>query len=387
MRVAIDATALGSTRGGDETYMRGLLHSLAEVTPDGGADSFPVFLKPEVDPPPSLVGRSAFPVRRVPSGSAPMRYVFTLPRLLLAEPEPSQVLYSMIHAPPVSPVPRALYLPDVSFRRHPEFYRLSTRLRLNLLVPIHLRQARVIMTISEFSRRDILDLYGLPPDRVFVVPHAIEQVWDAPSRARAGSRRDSGLDRGWLASRGITAPYFVYVGNLHPRKNVPRLIEAFVRARAGAPALASHQLVIAGGRWWGTADESAARAAPPGSVVALGRVSAEERDRLLGAAVALAYPSLFEGFGLPPVEAMAVGTPVLASNTSAMPEVLGDAALLVDPLDVEALAQGLVRLGTDAGLRAALTERGLERAARYSRRATAGRALEAFRYAIQGARP
>jgi glycosyltransferase involved in cell wall biosynthesis len=134
----------------------------------------------------------------------------------------------------------------------------------------------------------------------------------------------------------------------------------FAQARREVPALGAHQLVIAGARWWGSGlEEHAARAAPPGSVLFLGRVPDHDRDALLQRAVALVYVSLFEGIGLPPVEAMAAGTPVLASNVTSLPEVLGAAALLVNPHDVDTIAHGLVALSTDPALRWQLHARGL----------------------------
>ncbi len=185
---------------------------------------------------------------------------------------------------------------------------------------------------------------------------------------------------------GVDPPYLLYLGNLHPRKNVPRLIDAFARAQRAAAGIDNFKLVIAGGRWWGGGEEQrAARQARPGSVVFLGRVPDAVRDALLQRATALLYPSLWEGFGLPPVEAMAVGTPVLASNTSAFPEVLSDAALLVDPFDTDAIARGIVELATSQALRATLIERGRRRAATFTPRAMAERALDAFHWAMDRA--
>jgi glycosyltransferase involved in cell wall biosynthesis len=375
--VAIDASALGSGRGGDETLLRGLLGGLAAVVDEGGGLSFPLYLRPGITPPPAVASHPAFPTHTIPWGIAPVRYTLTLPRLLLQAGRRADLLYSQTHAPPVAPAPVVLQLTDLSFRHHPDLYPWRTRLRLNLLVPFQARNARAVMVISEFSRQDLLHSYGLPPENVFVVPCAVEPPREPP-------RLNSAEQTRWLGQYGISGPFFLYVGNLHPRKNVVRLIDAFVRARRASAELGAYQLVIVGGRWWrGGAEELAAARAPAGSVVLVGRVEDQERDRFLRTAVALAYPSLFEGFGLPPVEAMAVGTPVLASNTSALPEVLGDAALLVDPLDVDAIARGLTRLATDPVLRAELRARGLKRATRYSLRETGQLALEVFQWAMR----
>jgi glycosyltransferase involved in cell wall biosynthesis len=249
--------------------------------------------------------------------------------------------------------------------------------RLNVLVSLQVRRAQAILTSSCFSRNDLIASYKLPPGRVFVVPLSVP-------RPPPCTTPMSVLERsGRLANLGLRAPFFLFVGNLHPRKNVVRLIQAFGRARRACPALAQHQLAIVGGAWWdgGAAEQAAARAAAPGSVVLVGRVSNQQRDFLLRAAVALAYPSLFEGFGLPPLEAMAAGTPVVASATSALPEVLGDAALLVDPYDLDALATALVRVATDEALRHELRRRGHARAAGFNVRRTGISALAAFRTA------
>jgi glycosyltransferase involved in cell wall biosynthesis len=377
MRVAIDGSALGSGRGGDETLLRGLLRGLAEAAPEDGAIGFPLLLRHATPAPDELVGDRRFPVRRLEGGPAAVRFAVRLPRALLRERSRPDLLYTQTHAPPLSPVPVALQLTDLSFRHHPEFYPWRTRLRLNVLIPLQARAARLVLTISDYSRRDLLATYHLPPERVVTVPCA---VVPRPRPAPMTNEERAA----WAAGLGIDGPFFLYVGNLHPRKNVPRLVEAFVRARGACPDLAEHRLVLVGASWWGSDDAArSARRAPPGTVVMLGRVGDDDRDRLMQAAVALCYPSYFEGFGLPPVEAMAMGTPVLASNTSSMPEVLGDAALLVGPRDTDGMARELVRLGTDEGLRATLRERGPGRAARYAPRAIGELALDAFRSAIE----
>jgi alpha-1,3-rhamnosyl/mannosyltransferase len=298
-----------------------------------------------------------------------------MPRALRRHPV--DLLHSLVHAPLTSQPPTAVQVPDLSFRHHPELFPHTTRLRLNLLVPVHIRQARIVTTVSEFSRRDLIASYALSPDRVWVIPNAVQPMAapDAVTDEQAAA---------WLRTMNLDGPFFLYVGNLHPRKNVPRLIEAFDRARRAVAELSAYQLVIAGVAWWGGgAEERAARSLPEGAVRLLGRVTDAERDTLLRAATALVYPSLFEGFGLPPLEAMASGTPVIASNTCALPEVLGDAAILVDPLGVDALSGALVRVATDAELRSTLRERGLTRAALFTPRRAAEAAIDAFRRALE----
>jgi glycosyltransferase involved in cell wall biosynthesis len=371
VRVAIDASALGSTRGGDETFLRGLLLGLAEVA-DLNQDRYPLLLPPDAALPMPLRGNPLFPVHTIPREQRARRYGVTMPRVVKQRGD-LDLLFTMLHAPFTARVPLALYVPDLSFRRVPEYFPLATRLRLNLLVPLHLRLARVVITLSEYSRRDLIVTYGISPHRVHVVPCAVVPP-EAATDAEDGEEEAEALPE---------PPYFVYVGNLHPRKNVPRLIAAFARARQAEPAMARHRLVIAGGRWWGGGEQQAARAAPPNSVIFLGRVTDRARQALLERAEALVFPSLFEGFGLPPLEAMALGTAVLASNVTSIPEVVGDAGLLVDPLDDAALARGLIRLAMDPGLRAKLGRRGRERAQRFSPRAAGAAAQLAFRGALR----
>ncbi len=172
----------------------------------------------------------------------------------------------------------------------------------------------------------------------------------------------------------MTGPYFLYLGNVHARKNVDRLVRAFQRARSD-PGWPDHQLVIAGGSWWG-AEPSRAGSAP--SVVVVGRVSDAVREVLLSEATALVYVSLFEGFGLPPLEAMVRGTPVIASATTAIPEVVADAGLLVDPTDEDAIAGAMLALAANPTLRAGLAARGRGRGAAFSVEQTGRRAHAAL---------
>jgi len=174
----------------------------------------------------------------------------------------------------------------------------------------------------------------------------------------------------------------LYLGNLHPRKNVPRLIRAFLRLRARDPRVSGHRLVIAGRPWFGgTAEHDATVGAPPGSVVFLERVSDAEREVLMRDAEVLAYLSTFEGFGLPPLEAMARGTAVLASDVTSIPEVCAGAAVLVPPTDDAAIEAGLLHLLTDDAARARCVAAGLARADSYDLART-GRELVAALHTV-----
>lgn len=366
MKVAIDAGVLGTARGGDESYLRGLLSGLA-LAADSTHDRFALFTRRGTQTPAEVAAHPNFTMHPLNAPGRAFRYTVALPLAIARERPNFDLLLSINHAPPLSNVARVLVIHDLSFLHHPEFYPRSTLLRLRWLVPLHIRQSRLIVTGSEFSRRDLIDAFKLAPERVVVVPPAIRSALpNADSAPHTGK------------------PYFLYIGNLHPRKNLAGLVRGFHRALASG---LDHQLVIVGASWWGDASiGSQVAALPPGSVRLMGRVGDAERDTLLRGAVALVYPSLFEGIGLPPLEAMAAGTPVLASNAAALPETCGDAALLFDPRDDEAIATALTTVAVDADARAGLRARGLERASDFSARATGERAMVAFTQAMRQTR-
>lgn len=373
MRVVIDATALGSGLGGDETMLSGLLGGLALVArPD---DAFTVLVADPALVPTGLADHPAFalrPVRRLPG---PAHFGAALPAALRAEARraPVDLVFSVTHAPTWSPAPVALMVQDLSFHHRPDDYPPIPRARLRTLVPRQARAAAAVLTVSEHARRDLLTTFALDPDRVHHVPNAVVVPPPPADADRVEVRRH-------LAGLGVTGPFVCYLGNLHPRKNVGTAIEGFARARAADPTLADHRFVIAGGRWWGSGEEEAAARA--GGVVLLGRVDETTREVLLRDAEALVYLSRFEGFGLPPLEAMGRGTPVVAADATSLPEVTGGAAVLVDPDDPDAVAAALRRLHHDPAHRAALVEAGRARAAHYSLEATGAAARAAFAAAL-----
>jgi glycosyltransferase involved in cell wall biosynthesis len=375
MRVVVDATALGSQRGGDETFLRGMLRGL--VAAAGDDDRFTLLVAGDGVVPTEVARAACFEPHAVRRRPGAWHFGVTLPTVLSARVARGQdLVFTITHAPAWSPIPTVLTVGDCSFRHHPELYPASARARLNVIVPRQARRARAVVAPSEFSRCDLIDCFDLPEDRVFVVPNVVER---APPLGEATCARVHDE----LARAGVWDRFVLYLGNVHPRKNVARLVDAFTRARTRHESVAECQLVVAGASWFGDDSARAAVArAPAGSVIALGRVDPDCRQYLLESAVALAYPSLFEGFGLPPVEAMAVGTPTLVSDRAALPEVTGDAALAIDPLDIEAIADGIVRIVSDENLRCTLRVRGLERVQRYTHEVAGAAAVAAFTAAL-----
>jgi glycosyltransferase involved in cell wall biosynthesis len=216
-----------------------------------------------------------------------------------------------------------------------------------------------VLADSVATKTDLVRAYSANPAKVHVVylgrDEALAPVHDVTALVEMRGRH------------GIAGRYLLYIGTLQPRKNLDRVVDAFARL-ADNPALADVQLVLAGKRGWlyDALFAQVERLGLSGRVLFPGYVPASDLPALLGGALAFVFPSLYEGFGLPVLEAGACGVPVITSNTSSLPEVAGDAALLVDPYDVDAIAEAMYRLVTDDALRAELARRGLENVKRFS---------------------
>jgi glycosyltransferase involved in cell wall biosynthesis len=234
-------------------------------------------------------------------------------------------------------------------------------------------KADVVIAISDATKRDIVAHLGISPSRIRVVCGGV-----GPAFRPIESRQV--IEQTLAPLRLTPGEYILYVGTIEPRKNLVRLVEAYHRVRKLAPA---PKLVLAGARGWKFEGmfERVETLGLKDAVVFLGQVPADILPALYNGAVAFAYPSLYEGFGLPPLEAMACGVPVIASDTSSLPEVVGDAGVLVDPKDTDALADALAALLNDDERRAELSARGLARARAFSWEKAARKTLEIYRLA------
>ena len=274
-----------------------------------------------------------------------------------------------------SPWPTVVTVHDVIQLVLPE-YRMLARQRVYFeLVTRALRRATAIITVSECSRRDLVRTVGVPAERVVVVENAIHEglrpVHSAAARAAI------------LARYGLSERFLLYLGANDLRKNLERLIRAY--ARLPGRLRDDHQLVLAGRQWphdhplYPDPRRVVEELGLEGRVVFTGGIPEEDKATLLSAATVFAFPSLYEGFGLPVLEAMACGTPVLTANTSSLPEVTGDAAVLVDPTSVESISRGLAGLLDSPEQRLMLAERGIERAGRYRWVDVAERTVKVYR--------
>jgi glycosyltransferase involved in cell wall biosynthesis len=271
--------------------------------------------------------------------------------------------------PPARRAARVVTVHDLTAVHHPELCTAHTR-----TYPAALRRALAggawVHTVSDFVRAEILESFAADPGRVVTVPNGVDAIVAADP---AAGRRAAGAER-----------YLLALGTIEPRKNFPGLVRAF---DAAASALPGVQLVIAGPDGWDDQRFAAALAASPhrARITRLGALDEVQRAALLRGATALVYPSVYEGFGLPPLEAMSVGIPTLVTAAGAVVEVVGDAALVVPVGDHDALAAGLVRIVDDDALRADLTTRGLRRAASYEWSRTASGLVGLYRQAVGSA--
>lgn len=252
---------------------------------------------------------------------------------------------------------------------YPETQPILSRLLFSTLITYAGKTCDAILTVSQTSADDLAHHYKLPAEKIHVTPNGVH----FPQKLT-----DTNVVH-VLERFGVQPPYFLYVGALHPRKNIKRAIEAFEAARKVHPEA---KLVIVGPPSWGAHQELRAvlrSAGENNGIVFTDFLSDHELDALYQGALGLIFPSLYEGFGLPVLEAMSHGTPVITSTVSALPEVAGDAALLVDPTSVDEISQSMISLLENPSLCAELSKKGLARCEEFSWKKTAGKTLDVYR--------
>jgi glycosyltransferase involved in cell wall biosynthesis len=355
VRIGIDATALPFQRTGVANYVFGLLRGLAAVDRD---NSYVVFARP-IHIREFGIDHPNFRFVPIDFRARGLRLAWEqvgLPRRVRAER--LDLLHSPHYTMPLRHSARSVVtFCDMTFLMHPELHQPVKRAFFPAMMRWSARHADRLITISESTRDDLSRLWDIDPERMTPVPLAA----GAEFRPATPEAVAAACGRHWLRPGG----YILYVGVLEPRKNVDRLVAAFGMAGDGLRGL---DLVIAGKRGW-MYDEIFAQVQALGladRVRFTGYVHQEDLPGLYSGARLFAYPSRYEGFGLPVLEAMRCGVPVVTTNVSSMPEVAGDAALLVSPDDVAGLADAMARLVEDPALAADLGRRGRERAASFS---------------------
>lgn len=370
MRVLINALFLLPGRvGGSETYVRGLIRGLGHVDQ---RNEYWLCVGPEAAPtlaPPS--DRWRLVVSPTRSMQRPVRLLMEQTWLpSMASRIRADVIHSMGYTGPLaSRAKRVTTIHDMNYKRHPEDLTLPERLVYSVLIPLVARTSRLVITDTDNAREDILRWTPARGDRVRTIHLGAGNEWPG----------DACDDDTRVAAARVRAPFVLTVAASYPHKNLGRLLDAWPLHDADGTRV---QLVVVGLKGAG---DSAVReqAARLGDAVAiLGWVSDELLGRLYRRARALAFPSLYEGFGLPILEAMAVGTPVVTSNFGAMAEVAGAAAELVDPFSVESIRSGLMRVLHHPARAEQLRGLGQERAAAFSWDATARETIAAYEASV-----
>jgi glycosyltransferase involved in cell wall biosynthesis len=367
VHIAIDAHSVGAQLAGNETYAVNLIEALAEIDQ---ANKYTLYVTKQ-----SAADRFTnrwpnFKVKR----TLPHTPLVRIPLILSAElrRNPVDVLHVQYTAPPLAPCAVVATIHDLSFEHLPETFNRRSRAQLRLTVRRTARNAAQILTLSEFSRGDVIETYAIDPDRVAVTPAA------APAHFQPVTN-ETELRR-IRATYGIERDYILALGSIQPRKNLIRLINAYSFLWKERQNLEMPQLVVAGKRGWLEAEtiRAAEQSAAAKDILFVGYVPDADLPALFSGAICFGYPSYFEGFGLPVLEAMQCGAPVIAGDRTSLPEVAGDAAVLVDPFDEMAIADALRDLIENPDRRADLRVKGIERAKGFSWQQTARLTLQAY---------
>jgi len=355
----------GRQAGGPETYECNLIRALADLDAD---NEYHIF----------CLGPEAREAIGVEQGNVhyhvmwpPIRWISLPVSLPLSLRRQGVDFYHATFVPPpLSRLPYLFTMHDVTPLAYPHFYPPTIQKRLATLIRRGLQRARLILCVSQNALDTTAECFGVPPERMTVVYHGVDSGYRPipPDEARHRLRYTYGIDR----------PYVLFVGKLELRKNIQRLLEAYAlfRRQTGADIL----FVLAGRRTYAPEliDQTLAKLGIREHVIELGYVAPSDMPSLYSGAQLFLFATLWEGFGIPVLESMACATPVITSRVSCLPEIVGDAAMLVDPTSVDQIAEAIRRLHQDPGLRNTLVERGIQRASQFTWERCAQQTLEAY---------
>jgi glycosyltransferase involved in cell wall biosynthesis len=369
MLFSVDAHTLGCHLTGNEVYIRNLLNEYAELDPS--ANYLAYVAKPKAD---EIVPERF--TRRWVSTNPYRRLGFDIPRSLRRD-RPA-LLHIQYTAPLSCPVPTVVSVHDVSYLEHPEYFTRFRAVQLQLTVKRTVQTAARILTPSEFSRAAIIDAYGVDSEKVVVVHNAVSSTFRPMNRETAAA---------WLRRKfaGIPEQFILTVGDLQPRKNHLGLIRAFEDLIRECPHLPHHLVLVGKETWFApVVRRAASRSAVADRIHFTGWVSDEDLRCFYGACHLFVFPSFYEGFGLPILEAMACGRAVACSNTSAMPEVANATALSFDPRATSEITRAMRDVLLDDELRHRLERLGIHRASGFTWSRAAQKTLDVY-YEVAGA--
>jgi glycosyltransferase involved in cell wall biosynthesis len=362
-------------QAGVSRYIEALVRHLPEAAPDDGLVVFSGSNRP-----PDRAGfddRVEWRHSRLPTARPPVRILWEQTGGVVAA---RRARVDLLHSPVnvvamATRIPQVVTVHDLAFHHFPEQYPGMKQRYLRMMTRLSVRRATRVIAVSEATRRDIIDVYGCDPRRVVTVPNGV----DPEMRKLAADEVDA-----FRRDQNLPEQFFLFLGTLQPRKNVETLVRAF----ALVSKTVDWPLVVAGSPGWHYERifQLVRELDLTERVRFVGHVAADQLALWYNAATVFAYPSLYEGFGLPLLEAMACGTAVVTSNASSLPEVVGIDGLIVDPRDVSGLAEAILSLALNDDLRQQLEERGQTRAKSFTWTNTALRTLEVYQQAAQESR-
>lgn len=349
MRIAVNARYMMKDRlEGIGTVTHEVMKRMVHAHPDDRYDYyFDRSFQPQFIHAPNVTGHSFFPPARLP---ILIRYWMDHPVKKHLKRNGHDVFFSPDGFVPLNiKIPKVTIVHDVAFLRHPLHLIPRFRRFYEKWMPLFINEADHIITVSEFSKRELISGYNLSPEKISVVYNGVSSAFQPISEEARKETRQKYFDG---------HPYFLYLGSIHPRKNILTLIRAFEKLKSDSKS--NYHLVIAGRPSWYTKEvfKAVDNSHVSDEIHLTGFVEADAARKLIASAHALVYPSRYEGFGLPVVEAMASGTPVICSNVASLPEVAGNAALFFDPGEVDQLAEHLCTISSDENLRQQLISLG-----------------------------
>lgn len=363
--IGIDAQAVGTNLSGNEIYIRNIIDNL----PEESSIEYTLFLNKKYNYLGDDFGNRHHRVF-FQAKSPFLRLPFEFPYLLLKEK--LDLLHVQYTAPLFANCPIVTTIHDISYEHYPELFTKKEALLLSYGIQNTAKKAAKILTVSEYSKQDLIDTYHIPEEKIVVTYNSIDESFRL--------LEDQGKIAQMKEKYKIAGDYILAVGNLQPRKNIVRLLEAYKNLRLENKNI-TEKLVIVGKKAWLYTDifQKIADFAYIDDVIITGYVPQEDLPVLYNGAKIFVYPSLFEGFGLPVLEAMACGAPVVTSNVSSLPEVSGDAAVLIDPYQVDAIADGIYQLLHQPQLYEECRRKGLERAGQFSWKKTAEKTVDVYK--------
>ncbi len=366
MRIGVDISAIQSTKSGVDWYTHRVVEEMMDLL--GSDEQLYLFSSRETGFEDHAASRSNVSVVRSNLVYQEPWRQFVLP-MLLRQHRIDVCFFTNFVLSIAATCPMVLTIHDLSFRLFPKTHSLRNVIWARSLVPISTRRSRHIIAVSNNTKLDLVRLMSVPSQKISVVHEGAPEEFNPDPHPE---------DEEAMSHYGIIKPYILFVGTLEPRKNLNFLIKSFDQVAKQRPDV---HLVLAGRRGWMAQAifDELERLDLLGRVHITGYVRERFLPALYRQAAAFVYPSLYEGFGLPPLEAMASGTPVIVSRSSSLPEVVGDGGLYVNPLDTNELARAMDSIFSDPDLAADLRRKGLERAAGFSWKKAAEQTLEILR--------